>query len=61
MPSLSAKMNFLLNLDKRTERDEVLLEYLEKGGDYKVLLSLVPSGHKINQPVVLINEGLLSI
>ena len=58
MPSLSAKINFLLNLEKRTERDEALLEYIEKGGDYKILLTLVPCGHSINQPIVLINEGI---
>lgn len=57
MPSLSAKINFLLNLEKRTERDEVFLDYLEKGGDYQVLLTLIPSKHTINKPVLLINEG----
>jgi len=57
MPSLSAKINFLLNLQKRTERDEVMLDYMDKGADYKILLTLIPSGHQINQPIVLINEG----
>jgi methionyl-tRNA synthetase len=57
MPSLSAKINFLLNLEKRTERDEVLLDYLDKGAKYDVLLTLVPTEHVINKPVVLIQEG----
>jgi len=57
MPSLSAKINFLLNLEKRTERDEVLLDYLDKGAKYDVLLTLVTTEHVINKPVVLIQEG----
>lgn len=57
MPSLSAKINFLLNLEKRTERDEVLLDYLDKGADHNVLLSLVVADHVINKPVVLISES----
>lgn len=57
MPSLSAKINFLLNLEKRTERDEVLLDYLDKGSDHNVLLSLVQADHVINKPVVLISES----
>lgn len=59
MPSLSAKINFLLHMEKRTERDETLLEYLEKAGDFNVLLTLVPSGHVINKPVVIIQEGTI--
>ena len=57
MPSLSAKINFLLNMEKRTEVEDVLFEYLLKGADYKVLLTLVKCGHKINKPVVLISES----
>ena len=57
MPSLSAKINFLLNLEKRTERDEVLLDYLDKGSDQNLLLSLVQADHVINKPVVLISES----
>lgn len=61
MPSLSAKINFLLHLEKRTEKDEVLLEFMDKANDYKVLLSLVPAGHLINKPVVLIHESKILI
>lgn len=59
MPSLSAKINFLLNMEKRTEVEDVLFEYLLNGADYKVLLTLVKSGHVINKPVVLISESKL--
>lgn len=59
MPSLSAKINFLLNMEKRTEIEDVLFEYLLKVADYKVLLTLVKSGHVINKPVVLISESKL--
>ena len=57
MPSLSAKINLILALDKRTERDDNLIEYLVDAKNYEVLLTLVPSGHLINQPVVLVNPS----
>ena len=57
MPSLSAKINLILALEKRTERDDNLLEYLVEAKNYEVLLTLVPLGHQINQPVVLVNPS----
>ena len=48
IPSFSAKLYEQLNI-QRTEKDEVLLE-AAKGKSVDFLLSLVPSGHTINQP-----------
>ena len=59
LPSLSAKINFLLNLDQRTERDENLLEYLHNGKSYLALLTLIPDNHIIRQPVVLFSERII--
>lgn len=57
MPSLSAKINFLLNLEKRSERDDTLLEYINKGKDHKILLTFIPQNLIIRKPVVLFTES----
>ena len=58
VPSLSAKMNFLLNVANRTEKDDKIYQHLENAKSSDVILTLIPQGHEINQPVHLINERL---
>ena len=54
MPSFSAKLYEQLNI-QRSEKDEVLLAAAkEKSTDF--ILSLVPSGHTINQPAPIFKQ-----
>ncbi|KRX09065.1 Aminoacyl-tRNA synthetase, class 1a, anticodon-binding [Pseudocohnilembus persalinus] len=57
LPSLSAKINFLLGFEERTERDEFLIKELAQAQDpVKAILSLVKPNQQINQPVGLFKE-----
>ena len=57
MPSLSAKINFLIGLNKRTEKDEVILERVFMMKNIENLLEFIPKDHTINVPVPLISES----
>lgn len=50
-PSLSAKINFQMAIT----RDPLFFKNLNQGG-VQALLKLVPEAHKINHPVILVNE-----
>jgi methionyl-tRNA synthetase len=59
MPSTSAKINFLLGLEDRTQHDAVLGKVLNEGvgeGEFKkVFLGLTSKSKGIRQPVPLFN------
>ena len=55
-PSLSAKICFLLNIE-RTEKDEELLGAIWNDRRNERLLELVTGGHTINLPVPLITSS----
>ncbi len=52
MPSFSAKINYILGRQERTEADEVLIETLSNA-DPKAILKLLPNGQVLNKPVPL--------
>jgi len=54
MPSFSAKINLLLGLEQRTERDETMIQYLLNFNKPDVILTLLPATTKLNPPVILI-------
>lgn len=57
MPSVAAKINFTLGLEKRTEQDDKLFEHvLSFDNNLSALLGLVKPGHLINQPVPIFKE-----
>jgi len=53
MPSLSAKMELILNIT-RTEKDELLIGHIRENGE-QALLELIEPGHIINQPFILVH------
>lgn len=56
MPSLSAKINLMLGLETRTEKDEKMIEFILNKDDYLNLMQVLPEGQLINEPVILIQE-----
>lgn len=57
MPSLSAKINFVLGQEVRTPRDEKILEFISSHTDgISGILSLVPGGQIINEPVPIFSK-----
>jgi methionyl-tRNA synthetase len=54
MPSLSAKINFMLGYSDRTVKDDTLLAFVADAPNRATaLLSLVPAGQQLNEPVSL--------
>lgn len=57
LPSLSAKINFMLGQDIRTPRDEKILEHLVASEDpIDGILSLVPAGQTLNEPLPIFRK-----
>ncbi|CAD8159180.1 unnamed protein product [Paramecium octaurelia] len=57
MPSVSAKINFTLGFNQRTEKDDKLFEHvLSYDNNVSALLNLVKPGQPINQPVPIFRE-----
>ena len=48
MPSLSAKINFLLGLKERSLKDETILETINTMKTVESLLEFIPKDHTIN-------------
>lgn len=60
MPSLSAKINFLLGLETRTAKDEQLLKHIVQVDDpITSILNLLPGGHPINEPIPIFRKSKL--
>jgi len=55
MPSFSAKVNYILGI-QRTEKDETLLEHLVQAGKYEAFLKLLAPNQKLEKPVPLFAE-----
>lgn len=57
MPSLSAKINFLLGFGERRVEDETLLNSVVNAPDFKkAFLNLVPQNQTLNQPLTIFRE-----
>ncbi|KAM3134227.1 hypothetical protein pb186bvf_013647 [Paramecium bursaria] len=57
IPSVSAKINFLLGFEKRTQEDDIIFEVILRAPDQLAgFLNLVPKGQKLNQPITLFKE-----
>lgn len=56
MPSTSAKINFLLGLEERTEHDSQLGKVLNEGVFKEVFLGLTNKSKSIRLPVPLFTE-----
>jgi len=56
MPSVSAKINFLLGCEERTARDEKLIQYLRKNKFEAAFLSLTDASKGIREPVALFRK-----
>lgn len=57
MPSTSAKINFLLGLEVRTEHDAILGKiFNQEGGDFKnTFINLTAKSQSIRKPIELFN------
>jgi len=53
MPSTSAKINYLLGLEKRTEEDAILGKILNEGDFKSIFLNLTLKSGTIRQPIPL--------
>jgi hypothetical protein len=53
MPSVSAKINFLLGCEHRTDRDEKLIQYVRKNKFDTTFLALTENSKGIKEPVAL--------
>lgn len=56
MPSFSAKVNYMLGVERK-ETDDVFFENLLHEGNYARLVKLIPADHKLNKPVPLFQES----